>query len=112
MGGCKAGRGVSVSGRGQNKDKEVYKTLSAAAIKEYIGQGLERMSTIEKGDTIIVLMDQTMMVVPHSMRKKLMDKEHMGHTGITKMQMTIRAKYFWSGIEADMKRLVEAWEPC
>ena len=43
MGGCKAGRGK------QKPGKEVYKTLSKAAIKEYVGQGIERMSVIEKG---------------------------------------------------------------
>ena len=33
----------------QKTDKEVYKTLSKVAIKEYVRQGIERMSVIEKG---------------------------------------------------------------
>ena len=33
----------------QKKDKEVYKTVTTAAIKEYIGYGVERMSVMEKG---------------------------------------------------------------
>ena len=44
------------------------------------------------------------------MRKRLMDREHMAHPGINKMQRSIRAKYFWPGIEADVKRVVEACE--
>ena len=28
------------------------------------------------------------------------------------MQASIRAKYFWPGIEADVRRVVEACEPC
>ena len=32
----------------QKTGKEVYKTLSKAAIKEYVGLGIERMSVIEK----------------------------------------------------------------
>ena len=41
----------------QKKDKEVYKMVTTAAIKEYIGHGVERRSVIEKGDTLIRLMD-------------------------------------------------------
>ena len=69
----------------QKKDKEVYKTVSTAAIEEYIGHGVERMSVIEKWDTMIMLMDQTMIVVPPSMRKKLINRDHLAHSGITKI---------------------------
>ena len=41
----------------QKKDKEFYKMLTTAAIKEFIGHGVERRSVIEKGDTLIRLMD-------------------------------------------------------
>ena len=68
----------------QKKDKEVYKTVTTAAIKEYIGYGVERMSVIEKGDTMIMLMDQTRIVVPQKMRKRLIDREHLAHSGIIK----------------------------
>ena len=54
----------------QNKGKEVYKTLSKAANKEYVGLGIERMSVIEKGNSMVLLMDQTRIVVPETMRKK------------------------------------------
>ena len=93
-------------------DKEVYKTLSKAAIFEYIGYGVERMSVIEKGNTKILLMDQTRIVVPLTMRKKLLEREHLAHSGVTKMSNRIEAKYFWPGIEADVKRMVEACESC
>ena len=35
----------------QETGQEVYKTLSKAAINEYVGQGIERMSVIKKGKT-------------------------------------------------------------
>ena len=54
---------------------------------------------------MIMLKDQTRIVVPQAMRKKLLEREHLGHSNI-------RAKYFWPGIEADVKRMVEACEPC
>ena len=47
----------------RKKDEEMYKMLSKAAIKEYMGLGNERMSVIEKGKTMILLMDQTRIVV-------------------------------------------------
>ena len=76
---------------------------------------MERMSVIEKGNSIIMLMDQSRIVVPRAMRQmrqKLMDREHLAHTGQTKMSASIRAKYFWPGIDRDVKRMVEACEPC
>ena len=87
--------------------EEVYKTLSKAAIKEYVGLGIERMSVIKKGNSMIFLMDQTRIVVPQTMRKRLMDREQLAHQGINKMSRSIRVKYFWPGIEADLKRMVE-----
>ena len=45
-------------------EKEVYKTVSKAAIIEYIVHGVERIMVIEKDDTKIMLMDQTRIVVP------------------------------------------------
>ena len=70
------------------------------------------MSLIQKGDTMIILMDQTRIMVPQAMRKKLLGREHLAHSGVTRMSNIIRAKYFCPGIEADVKRLVEACEPC
>ena len=96
----------------QKTGEEVYKTLSKAAIKEYVGLGIERMSVIEKGKSMILLMDQTRIVVPQTMRKRLMDREHMAHPGVTKMLASLRAKYFCPGIKGDVKRVVEGCEPC
>ena len=82
----------------------MYKILSKAAIKVYVGLGIEKISVIEKGDSMILLMDQTRIKIPQTMRKRLMDREHLAHPGIKKMQRSIRAKYFWPRIEADVKR--------
>ena len=55
----------SVAEKIKNKvEKEVYKTVSKAAIIEYIVHGVERIMVIEKDDTKIMLMDQTRIVVP------------------------------------------------
>ena len=114
MGGHKAGQGVLVSGADSEAEdgEEVYKTLSKAVIKKCVGLGIERMSAIEKGDSMILLMDQTRIVVPQTTRKRLKDREHLAHTRVNKMQNRLRAKYFWPGIEADVKRIVESCEAC
>ena len=46
------------------KELTIIKTLSKAAIKEYVRFGIERMLVIKKGDTMIVVKDQTRIVVP------------------------------------------------
>ena len=50
------------------------------------------MSVIEKGESMIMLMNQTRIVVPETMRKRLMDREHLAHPGINKMLASLRAK--------------------
>ena len=91
----------------KKKEREVIKTVSKATItNQYIGLGVERMSVIMNCDTMIMLMDQTRIVVPLAMRKKLLGREHLAHSGVTRMSNKIRANYFWPGIEADMKRMV------
>ena len=62
---------------------------------------------IEKGDTKIMLMNQTRIVVAHTIRKKLLEREHLAHSEITRLSSSIRA-----GIEADVKWMVEACEQC
>ena len=37
----------------QKTGEKVYKTLSKAEIKDYVVQGIERMSVIEKGKSMI-----------------------------------------------------------
>ena len=49
---------------------------------------------------MILLMNQTWIVVPQTMRKRLMDREHLAHPVINKMKGSFRAKYFWPGIQA------------
>ena len=73
---------------------------------------MERISVIKKGDTKIKPMDQTRIGVPHSMRKKLLEREYLAHSRITRMSNSIRANYFLPGIEAHVKRMVEAYELC
>ena len=54
--------------------------------------GIETISVIKKEDSMILLMDQTRIVVPQTMRKRLMDREHLAHPGVNNMQNSLRAK--------------------
>ena len=57
------------------------------------------MSIIKKGDIMIMLKDQTRQIVTQAMRRKLLEREHFSHNGITKMRNSLRTKYFWPGMK-------------
>ena len=76
----------------QKTGEEAYKTLLKAEIKEYVGLGMEQLSVIEKGKSMLLLIDQTRILVPQTMRKRLMDREYLAHPGIMKIQNNLRAK--------------------
>ena len=42
---------------------------------------------------MIMLKDQTRIVVPQAMRKTLLEREHLAHSGVTRISNSIRAKY-------------------
>ena len=76
--------------------RDLMRPLSKHPFKEYLTNGLKRMLVIQKGDTRLMLMDQTPIVVPVTLRKIMLDKEHESHVGKTRMGNNIKAKYFWS----------------
>ena len=90
-------------------DVESMKTLSCPPVKELVGHGIERMCLIRKYG---IMMDHNMIVVPMAMREVLLKREHISYSGQTKMSNSIRMKYFWPGIEGDVKRTVEACLAC
>ena len=54
-----------------------------------------KLSTMEiKSGTRIMLLDSTRIVVPETMRQKVLEREHMAHQGINKTCLDIAAKYF------------------
>ena len=61
---------------------------------------------------MILLMDQTRIVVPETIRKRLMNREPLAHPGINKMLAGLRAKYFWPGIKKDVRLVKEVCKPC
>ena len=59
-----------------------------------------------------MLKDQTRIVVPTMMRKKLLEREHLANSGITKIQDSVKSKYYWPGIKRDVKETVQTCEAC
>ena len=57
---------------------------------------------------MIMLKDQTRKVVPQTMGKALLEREHLAHSGVTRMSKSIGAKYFWLCVKADVKRIVDS----
>ena len=92
------------------KELEIIKTVSKDNITEYLGLGVDRILVIKEGDTMIMLNDQTRIVVPTAIRETLLDREYLSDSGINRISTSIRAKYFWLGIEGKVKRMVESCE--
>ena len=82
MGSRGEGRGVAKTVEDKTELK-IIKTVSNTAITEYIGLGVDKMSVIKKGETMIMLKDQTRIVVPQAMRRTLLERESIWHTAVS-----------------------------
>ena len=47
-------------------------------------------------------------IVPPRERKKVLEQIHQGHLGTSKCQYRARQCIYWSGVNKDIKQLVEA----
>ena len=52
------------------------------------------------------------MVVPLTLRKKVLNEVHVGHTGMVRMKAVARAYVYWPGINDDIEEWVSACSPC
>ena len=94
------------------KELEIIKTVSKDNVTEYLGLWLDIILVINEGDTMIMLNHQSRIVVTTAIRETLLEREHLSDSGITRISTSIRTKYFWLGIEGNVKRMVESCEAC
>ena len=52
------------------------------------------------------------LVVPESLREKVLDLAHEGHQGIVRTKQKLRCSVWWSGIDVDAERLVRSCHAC
>ena len=51
-------------------------------------------------------------VIPQSMRAKIVDKLHMSHAGHTKTLQLARSMYYWPGMTNQIKQHIDSCPPC
>lgn len=59
-----------------------------------------------------ILFKGTKVVIPHSMRKIILERIHDGHLGINKCKASARELVFWPGINEDIQSLVQRCRVC
>ena len=73
---------------------------------------INRLSLIDSNTCPILLMDDTRLVIPKSMRQELLKKLHFSHCGISKTTDTAVSLYHWPGMAANIKDMVTNCDVC
>ena len=51
-------------------------------------------------------------IIPSSLRKRVLDLAHEGHTGIVKTKHRVRDSVWWPGIDKEIEHYIVNCEPC
>ena len=51
-------------------------------------------------------------ILPHQLRKKLLQDAHMGHPGIVRMKRKIRENYWWPNLDKEIEKTCKMCIPC
>ena len=89
----------------------IAKTMINHPIRE-VKDCIARLLLIEKDGKRQILLDYTCIVIPKAFRAEVLAREHLSHAGRSKTILDIAAKYYWPGLEKDMKQLVEECTAC
>ncbi|XP_059058843.1 uncharacterized protein K02A2.6-like [Achroia grisella] len=54
----------------------------------------------------------TRVVIPHSLRSRVLDELHAGHVGILKMKLLARSYIYWKNIDTDIENKVKSCRAC
>ncbi|KAJ0170406.1 hypothetical protein K1T71_013777 [Dendrolimus kikuchii] len=59
-----------------------------------------------------VLMRGYKVIIPHALRKKVLEELHSSHFGVVKMKSEARSRFWFPGIDAELEKLVGACAVC
>ncbi len=59
-----------------------------------------------------LILKGTQIVIPATMRKRILADLHSGHQGIERTKRRARQTVYWPGINADIKNMIDTCEPC
>ena len=78
--------------------------IDRKAAKEYVGNRIRRKSVINKGKTLIMLKDETRILMPEAMSPSLLERENLSHSKMNKMRDSMMVKCYWTSMGKDVKR--------
>lgn len=59
-----------------------------------------------------ILLRGNKIVIPHCLRKRVLDAAHEGHPGIVAMKGRLRSKVWWPRIDKDSENFVKSCKGC
>ena len=88
----------------------------AAAPKTHLAHQLktcsDRISIYHNGDSKLLTLDATRIIVPLKYRKQLLKMLHTAHLGITKTRVLANQLYYWPGMNSDIENAIKSCEAC
>ena len=83
------------------------KSAVAAELRPYF----DVRDTLSRSDDGLLMKD-SIMVIPRSLRRRALELAHEGHPGIIKMKQRYRSTIWWPGINANVELCVQHCMPC
>lgn len=96
--------------------EETIKDPEYIRLLEMLKKG-HTLRTLGYNDNEITLEDNclikgTRVMIPQSLRSKILEEIHLGHLGILKMKILARSFVYWKGIDKDIEELVSQCREC
>ncbi|XP_054276486.1 uncharacterized protein K02A2.6-like [Macrosteles quadrilineatus] len=93
------------------------KTIKEETAKDHEMNGIVQTLKNNSTDSEYTLLDGILfrkdrIVIPTSLRSKILSELHETHLGITKMKQLARRYVYWSGIDGEIERLVKGCKSC
>ena len=63
-------------------------------------------------DSDLVMLDSTRIIVPEALRMSILTKLHTQHAGITKTRLLAQSLYYWPGMTAAIKSMIDGCAHC
>ena len=72
----------------------------------------DNLSLIDEKEGALLVLDDTRIVVPRTARRKVLEKLHLSHSGVSKTRRTAAERYYWPHLSKTIAQVCEACEVC
>lgn len=95
-------------------DQEISKLRNAINNQDWNQDELKHFRLIKDELCVIspIVLRGTRLIIPTSLRKRILHLAHEGHPGIVAMKQRLRAKVWWPGIDGDAEKTVKSCRGC